>query len=159
MNLWDIEAHTFSRQSANSGEVVSFTLLPVTPLPPGRFLVLMCVGGWVDPSAIVRLEEFFFLWRYSPNLGHGLPPWNSPFHFGFLDLRQSVALLGRVISSLQGLYLYTNTKYPCPEWDSNPRSRLQSERRQCIPLDRLEGLGQLKIQWHHRESNPRLCGL
>jgi hypothetical protein len=38
---------------------------------------------------------FFFLWRYSPNLGLGLPPWNSPFHFGFLDLRQSVGLLGR----------------------------------------------------------------
>jgi hypothetical protein len=33
--------------------------------------------------------EFFFLWRYSPNLGLGLPPWNSLFHFGFLDLRQS----------------------------------------------------------------------
>jgi hypothetical protein len=49
----------------------------------------------------------------------------------FLDLRQSVGLLGRVISSSQGLYLYTNTekhtythKHPCCEWDSNPRSRL-----------------------------------
>jgi hypothetical protein len=49
-------------------------------------------------------------WRYSPNLGLGLPPWNSPFHFGFLELRQSVGLLGRVISSSQGLYLYTNTE-------------------------------------------------
>jgi hypothetical protein len=64
---------------------------------------------------------FFFLWRYSPNLGLGLPPWNSPFHFGLLDLRYSVELLGRVISSSQGLYLYTNTekrthtntKHPC----------------------------------------------
>jgi hypothetical protein len=45
-----------------------------------------------------------------PNLGLGLPPWNSPFHFGFLDLRHSVGLLGRVISSSQGLYLYTNTE-------------------------------------------------
>jgi hypothetical protein len=53
---------------------------------------------------------FFFLWRYSPNLGLGLPPWNSPVHFGFLDLRQSVGLLGRVISSSQGLYPYTNTE-------------------------------------------------
>jgi hypothetical protein len=53
---------------------------------------------------------FFFVWRYSPNLGLGLPPWNSPFHFGFLDLRQSVGLLGRVISSSQGLYLFTNTE-------------------------------------------------
>jgi hypothetical protein len=30
-------------------------------------------------------------------------------HFGLLDLRHLVGLLGRVISSLQGLYLYTNT--------------------------------------------------
>jgi hypothetical protein len=46
------------------------------------------------------------LWRY--NLG--LPPWNSLLHFGLLDLRHSVGLLGRVISSSQGLYLYTNTE-------------------------------------------------
>jgi hypothetical protein len=32
------------------------------------------------------------------------------FHFGFLGLRQSVGLLGWVISSSQGLYLYTNTE-------------------------------------------------
>jgi hypothetical protein len=72
---------------------------------------------------------FFFLWRYSPNLGLGLPPWNSPFHLGFLDLRQSVGLLGQVISS----YTHTNTKHPCPEWDLNSRSQLPSERRQCMP--------------------------
>jgi hypothetical protein len=92
------------------------------------------------------LRMLFFLWRYSPNLCLGLPPWNPPFHFGFLDLRQSVGFLGQVISSSQGLYLYTNTekrarthththththtKHPCPEWNSNPRSRLPSERRQ-----------------------------
>jgi hypothetical protein len=56
----------------------------------------------------------FFFWRYSPHLGLGLPPWNSPFHFGFLDLRPSVGLLGRVISSSQGLYLYTNTEKRTP---------------------------------------------
>jgi hypothetical protein len=52
------------------------------------------------------------LWRYSPNSGLGLPPWNFPFHFSLLhvNLRQSVGLLGWVISSSQGLYLYTDTE-------------------------------------------------
>jgi hypothetical protein len=53
---------------------------------------------------------YYFPWRYSPNLGLGLPPRNSLFHLGFLDLRQLVGLLGRAISSSQGLYLYTNTE-------------------------------------------------
>jgi hypothetical protein len=53
---------------------------------------------------------FFFLWHYSPNLGHGLPPLNSLLHFGLLNLKHSVGLLGRVISPLQALYLYTNTE-------------------------------------------------
>jgi hypothetical protein len=59
------------------------------------------------------IRSFFLLFilrRYSPNLGLVLPPWNSPFHFGFVDLRQLVGLLGRVISSSQGLYLYINTE-------------------------------------------------
>jgi hypothetical protein len=59
-----------------------------------------------------------------------------------LDVGQSVGLLGRVISSSQGLYLYTNTekrthntntKQSCPEWDSNTRSRRPRERRQFMP--------------------------
>jgi hypothetical protein len=57
-----------------------------------------------------ELFHFFFPWRYSRNLGLGLPPWNSLFQFGFLDFRQSVGLLGRVISSSQGIYLYINTE-------------------------------------------------
>jgi hypothetical protein len=40
-----------------------------------------------------------------------------------LDLGQLVGLLGRVISLSQCLYLYTNTKHPCSEWDLNPRSQ------------------------------------
>jgi hypothetical protein len=109
------------------------------------------VCGWTDSSAnrfhyrkynVLKNELNIFarhilfsfhLWRYSPNLGLGLPPWNSPFHFGLLDLRYSVGLLVRVISSSQGPYLYTNTKYLFREWYSNPRSRLQSERRQYVP--------------------------
>jgi hypothetical protein len=51
----------------------------------------------------------FFLWRYRPNLRLGLPPWNSPFHFGFLDFRQSVRLLGWVISSSLPVHKHRKT--------------------------------------------------
>jgi hypothetical protein len=100
---------------------------------------------------------FFTFWRYSPNLGLGLPPWNSRFHFGLIGLRHSVGLLGWVISSSQGLHLYintekhshthTNTKHPCPEWDSNPRSRFLSERR-VFTLDRSGTVtGKRRLTW------------
>jgi hypothetical protein len=71
---------------------------------------LVCNYYW---CLIKRTDVFYFsllLWRYSPCLGLGLLPWNSPFHFSLLDLRHSVGSLGRVISSSQGLYLYTNTE-------------------------------------------------
>jgi hypothetical protein len=85
--------------------------------------------------------SLFFPLALSPNSGPGVPPYNFPFHFSLLDLRQSVGLLGRMISLSQGLYLYTNTekrtytntKHPCLQWDSNPRTRLPSERRQYMP--------------------------
>jgi hypothetical protein len=80
----------------------------------------------------------------------------------FYILRQLVGLLGRVISSSQGSYLYTNTekhthihtntKHLCPEWDSNPRFRLPSERKQCmphtarLPLPAKTRISKLKIQ-------------
>jgi hypothetical protein len=59
-----------------------------------------------------------------------------------LDLGQPAGLLGRVISSSQGLCLYTNTekrtyntntKHPSLRRDSKPRSQRPSERRQFIP--------------------------
>jgi hypothetical protein len=50
-------------------------------------------------STLSCIISFSSLWRYSSNLGFGLPPWNSPFHFGLLDFRQTVGLLGRVIKA------------------------------------------------------------
>jgi hypothetical protein len=64
----------------------------------------------LNVPVIISLYIFFFLWRYSPDLALGLPPWNSPFHFGLLDLRHSVGLLGRVISSSQGLPVHKHRK-------------------------------------------------
>jgi hypothetical protein len=47
--------HFLDNRLTDGGEVVSLTRRPPFT-PPGRFLVLISVRGWVDPRAIVRLE-------------------------------------------------------------------------------------------------------
>jgi hypothetical protein len=78
-----------------------------------------------------RLLQHFFSFDSTAQFRPWPSPWNFPLLLQLLDLGQPVGLLGRVISSSQGLYLYTNTekrthntntKHQCPEWDSNPRS-------------------------------------
>jgi hypothetical protein len=68
-----------------------------------------------------------------------LQPFWALDSFQFPDLFTIGRLLGRVISSSQGLYLnteqtyiHTHTKHPCPKWDSNPWSQGPSERRQFM---------------------------
>jgi hypothetical protein len=98
--------------------------------------VVLCVAsgpvtGWsLVQGVLLTVYRISFL----PHCSH---TWEHRAEFPqFINQGQSVGLLGRVISSSQGLYLYTNTentytntKHPCPEWDSNTRTQLPSERR------------------------------
>jgi hypothetical protein len=70
---------------------------------------------------------YLSLWLYSPlDLGR---------FFSFLIYTQSVGLLGRGISPLQGRYLHTEQhkqKHPCLKSDSNPRPHCSSGRRRFM---------------------------
>jgi hypothetical protein len=56
IRLWDIEAPKFSRVNSQMAARAS-TLCTGRPLPPGRFLVLISIRGWIDSRAIAWLEE------------------------------------------------------------------------------------------------------
>jgi hypothetical protein len=85
-------------------------------IPEARNLSLLWI--YVNNLIIVnyiigytRLSEDFFFFIVAPTLGSLLPLLENRAEFPqFLDQGQSVALLGRVISSSQGLYLYTKTE-------------------------------------------------
>jgi hypothetical protein len=49
-------SHILDNRLTDGGEVVSLTRQPAALYPPGGFLILISVRGWIDHRAIVRLE-------------------------------------------------------------------------------------------------------
>jgi hypothetical protein len=64
--------HFLDNRLTGGGEVVSLTRRPTALYPPGIFLVLISVWGWVDPRAIVRLEGLGQL--KNPMISSGIEP-------------------------------------------------------------------------------------
>jgi hypothetical protein len=104
-----------------------------------KFSWNVCCYTFVYASCI------FFSFLLPP---YSLPHWSTGLIAQFLDISQVVGLLGRVISSSQGLYLntgqhkhrktWTHIKHPCPGWDLNPRSRpLNNRRPSMLQITRL----------------------
>jgi hypothetical protein len=62
--------HFLDNRLTDDGEIVSLMLR--RPLLPGRFLVLISVGGSIDPKATVRLEGLGQL--KSPMTPSGMEP-------------------------------------------------------------------------------------
>jgi hypothetical protein len=73
IGLWDVEAAIFSRQMARRWRWTRQPYAPTArPLPPGRFLVLISVRGWVDLRVIVQLEGLGHL--KNPVTSSGIEP-------------------------------------------------------------------------------------
>jgi hypothetical protein len=77
---------------------------------------------------------------------------------------QTVGLLGRLISPSQCLYLNTGQhkhrinahNYPCLEWESNPQSQRQSERRQFM----VTVISMISEYYHLINFKiPKVCGI
>jgi hypothetical protein len=91
--------------------------------------------------AFITSSLFFPL--LSPYLGAGSHIGAQGCLLSFLDLSQVVGLLGRVISSSQGLYLHIgqhkhrktriHIKHPYPRRDSNSQTRPPNDRRLFLP--------------------------
>jgi hypothetical protein len=56
IGLWDVEVPTFPRQSAHRWRSGYQPYAPAGLYPPGRFMVLIYVRGWVDPRVLLQLE-------------------------------------------------------------------------------------------------------
>jgi hypothetical protein len=140
------ETPTWSRQQANILAtflmIVSSSAYSILKTEATNYSGTSTDFRW-DNRRYEYISECIFFTSSCPHLGACCHFWSIGLISKFLDHSQAVELLGRVISSSQGLYLNTgqqkhrktrtNVKHPCPEWVSKPWSRLPIERKQYMP--------------------------
>jgi hypothetical protein len=70
IGLWDVEAPTFSRQSAHRWRWGCQPYVPAALYSLGRFLVRISFRSWVDTRAIMRLERLGQLKKIDDIIGN-----------------------------------------------------------------------------------------
>jgi hypothetical protein len=113
VELWEVEAPTFSIQSAHRWRWGYQPYAPAALYPPGIFLVLNSVRGWVDRRAIVRLEVLGQL--KNPITSSGLKPATFRLVAYIVPLLwvlwTSIVILKILISGFRPIYALHPSKY------------------------------------------------
>jgi hypothetical protein len=128
----------------NAGNTFSIIYLLISR----SFMYKIALTRYLNRHSFYSVDEYLLSKKW---LIHFFVPWCSLWRIGiretlvsfqFLDFRQSVGRPGLEINPSQGRYLHTgqhkhrinvHTKHQCLKWDSNPRSKRPSERRQFMP--------------------------
>jgi hypothetical protein len=133
------------------------------PLPPGRFLVLISVRGWVDPqghSAAGRNFLYLVCEAIGPAATPGLLCQSRVIVKMIVEKQIECRLAGETEVFGENLPQRHFCPSQNPTWPDpvmNPGRRGGKPATNRLRAGRIRSID--KIQWAHRESNPRTFGL